>query len=88
VYHGHDGVRECFRDLLSAFREFQIRPQELRSAGDQVLVTVWEHAVGAASEAVVDRHHYSVWTLRHGKVARMRVYIDRVDAELAAGRTE
>jgi ketosteroid isomerase-like protein len=88
VYRGHDGVRACFRDLLSAFREFEIRPEELRDAGDRVLVTVWEHGVGRASGAVVDRRHHAVWTLRDGKVKRMRVHLERSDAKRATGLAE
>jgi ketosteroid isomerase-like protein len=88
VYHGHDGVRACFRDLFSAFREFEIRAEELRDVNDRVLVTVWEHGVGRASGAIVERHHHAVWTLRDGEVVRMRVYIDRSDAERAVGMEE
>jgi ketosteroid isomerase-like protein len=83
VYHGHDGVRACFRDLLSAFADFEISAQELRGYGDRVLATVCEHAVGRASGAVVDRRHHAVWSLREGKIAHMRVYVDRSDAERA-----
>jgi ketosteroid isomerase-like protein len=86
VYHGHAGVRECFRDLLSAFGEFEIRAEELSAgAADRVLAVVSEHGVGAGSGAAADRTHHAVWTLRDGKVTRMRVYLDRGDAERAAG---
>jgi ketosteroid isomerase-like protein len=87
VYHGHEGVRACFRDLFSAFREFEIRAEELRASGEHVLVKVWEHGVGTASGAVVDRQHHALWTLHDGKVVGMRVYIRRSDAEQAAGLT-
>jgi ketosteroid isomerase-like protein len=85
VYRGHDGVRASFRDLFSAFRDFEIRPEALRDAGNRVLATVSEQGVGGVSGAVVNRRHYAVWTLRDGTVERMRVYLDRSDAERAAG---
>jgi ketosteroid isomerase-like protein len=88
VYHGHDGVRDCFRDLFSSFREFELAPLELLDASEHVLATVSEHAVGAASGVDVDREHYAAWTLLAGKVARMRVFIDRADAFKAVGLSE
>lgn len=83
IYHGHDGVRACFRDLLSAFAEFEIDAEDLRGCGDRVLATVREHGVGRTSGAVVDRRHHALWMIRDGKVARMRAYIDRDEAERA-----
>lgn len=88
VYHGHDGVRAALWDLLSAFREFEFQPEELRDAGDYVLATIHEHGVGRTSEIIVDRRHYAVWTLRDGKVARLRAYLDRTEALEAAGLAE
>jgi uncharacterized protein len=88
VYRGHDGVRACFRDLFSSFREFKIAPLGLLDASDHVLATVREHGVGAASGVDVDREHYAAWTLRAGRVTHMRVYIDRADALKAVGLEE
>ena len=88
VYHGYEGVRAGFRDLLSAFRDFQFQPEELRDAGDRVLATVHEHGVGRASGIIVDRRHYALWTFREGKIVRLRVYLDRNEALEAAGLSE
>jgi ketosteroid isomerase-like protein len=85
VYHGHDGVRLAFRNWLAPFHSFKFRPEEMRDAGDHVLVTVYEHGIGRTSGVAVDRCHYALWTLRGGKVVRMRVYLDRADALEAAG---
>jgi len=46
TYHGHEGVHALFHELLLAFREFEFQPLELTPVGDNVLVTVHEHAVG------------------------------------------
>ena len=88
VYHGHDGVRACFRDLLSAFGRFELHAEELRDSGDYVIATVNEHGVGRTSGVVVDRRHYAVWTLQGGKIVRLRVYLDDAEALRAAGLTE
>jgi ketosteroid isomerase-like protein len=85
MYHGHDGVRAFFHDLLQAFREFEFRPLELTPIGAHVLVTVHEHAVGRRSSVVIDRRRYALWTLHNGLVTRVRVYLDHADALKAAG---
>ena len=85
VYHGHDGVRQAFRAALTSFREFAFVPEEEHDAGDSVLVSVRERAVGRLSGAAVERRHHALWTLRDQKVIRMRVYRDRGDAFKAVG---
>jgi ketosteroid isomerase-like protein len=85
VYHGHDGVRACSRDVLSAFVRFELHAEELRGSGDYVLVTVNEQGVGRTSGVVVDRRHYAVWTLQGGKIVRPRVYLDRNEALRVVG---
>jgi ketosteroid isomerase-like protein len=85
VYHGHEEVRESFRDLLTAFSFIDFEVEEITEAGDRVLATIHERHVGRASGVEVDRRHYAVWTLRHGKVTRMCVYLDRADALEAVG---
>ena len=88
VYHGHDGVRASFRDLVAVFRDFEFQALDLKPCGERVLVTVQEHGVGRGSGVVVDRRHYAVWTLRDGMVIRMRAYLDHGEALRAAGLRE
>ena len=88
VAHGHDGVRQTFRELLEAFREFDFEVVEMTDANESVLVTVHDHGVGRTSGAVIDHDHYALWTLREGKVVRMCMYADRSEALEAVGLSE
>jgi ketosteroid isomerase-like protein len=71
VYHGHEGVRQFWRDRLSAFREIDFEVEELIDAGDQVLATIREREVGRASGAPVEVTHLAVFTLADGKVTQL-----------------
>jgi len=88
VYQGHEGVREFWRDALSAFGEINLEVEELTDAGDQVLAVIREREVGRASGVPVETTHLAVWTLASGKVIRMQVFDDRQQALEAAGLRE
>jgi ketosteroid isomerase-like protein len=88
TYQGHEGVHAHFHELLQAFRELEFRPLGLRGIGDNVLVTVQEHAVGRTSGVVVDRLHYAAWTLHNGKVTSVHIYLDHAEALKAVGLEE
>ena len=85
IRHGHDGIRNAFREILTAFQAVDLEPLEFTAQGEQVLVTVRERVVGRASGIDVDRLHYAVWRLRNGKIVRLRVYLDRNEAVDAVG---
>ncbi len=88
VYHGHEGVRIAFRKWLAPFRSFEFRAEEVRDAGDHVLVTVSEHGIGRTSGVVVHRCHWALWTLQGGKIVSLRNYYDHTAALKAAGLEE
>src|SRR4029450_231862 len=88
IYHGHDGVREWFRDLLAAFAVLDFTVEEIAEAGDHVLAIVHTRYVGGTSGVEVDRDHYAVWTLRNRKITRLCVYLDRAEALEAVGLPE
>ena len=88
VYHGHEGVRENWRDALSVFGEVDFDVKELVDAGDQVLAVIREREVGRASGAPVETTHLAVWTLAEGKVTKLQVFDDRHQALQAAGLSE
>ena len=85
VYHGHDGVRQYWRENLSAFGAIDFEVEELIDAGDQVLAVIREREVGRASGVPVETTHLAVYTLRGSKVIQMQVFDDRQQALEAAG---
>ena len=88
VYHGHEGVRQFWREGLSVFGEIDLEVEELVDAGDKVLAVIREREIGRASGAPVDTTHLAVWTLADGKVTRMQFFDDRQQALQAAGLSE
>lgn len=77
VYHGHEGVRQAWREVLSAFRDVDFDVDELIDCGDQVLGTLSEREVGRASGVPVETTHLAVWTFADGKAIRMQLFDDR-----------
>jgi ketosteroid isomerase-like protein len=85
VYHGHEGVRESWRESLAAFGQVDFEVEELIDAGDQVLAAIREREVGRASGVPVEASHLAVWTLADGKVIRLQIFDNRQAALEAAG---
>ena len=85
VYHGHEGVREFWRDALSVFGDVNLDVEDLVDAGDRVLAVVREREVGRSSGVPVEASHLAVWTLADGKVTRLQIFDDRQRALEAAG---
>jgi ketosteroid isomerase-like protein len=88
VYHGHEGVRQFWREGLSVFSEIDFEVEGLIDAGDQVLAVIREREVGRASGVPVEATHMAVWTLAEGKVTQLQVFDDRQQALKAAGLSE
>ena len=85
IYHGHEGVREFWRESLSVFGDIDLYVEELTDAGDRVLADIRELEVGRASGVPVEASHCAVWTLVDGLVTQMQVFADRQEALEAAG---
>jgi ketosteroid isomerase-like protein len=88
VYHGHEGVRENWREAVSVFGEVDLDVEELIDAGSQVVAVIREREIGRTSGAPVEASHVAVWTLADGKVARMQIFDDRPAALKAVGLEE
>ena len=88
VYHGHEGVRQLWRESLYVFGEIDFDVEELIDAGDQVLAVIRERDVGRASGVPVETTHLVVWTLAGGKVMQLQAFDDRQQALEAAGLSE
>ena len=70
------------------FGEFGWDPQEFEDLGDQVLVVTRFYATGRDSRLPVEAIIYNLFTVRQGKVVRVRGSLDRSRAPEAAGLRE
>lgn len=80
-YHGHDGMRQYFRDVAEVWDDLRIVPGEFRQSGDTMLVT---GRVSARSPArIVAGSTGWIWRVRDGLVAYARVYPSAAEAMAA-----
>jgi ketosteroid isomerase-like protein len=85
VYRGVDGVREYFRGFFGAMDETGADVEEWIDGGDDVIAVMHTWGRGRKSGAPVEAHQFHVWTVRDGKLARLRVYTHRAEAPRAVG---
>ncbi len=89
VFHGHEGVREFFREWRSFFAEYYAEPEQFIESGDSVLVRVRQGGRGRSSTVRVEMPAYwQVYRLRNGRAVRVEIYRDEADALAAMGRRE
>jgi ketosteroid isomerase-like protein len=88
TYHGHDGVRQFFREWLDAFETQRIHLETFIDAGDRVVVGHRIGGRGKASGAEVEMPRWNVHTVRNGLVTRIDVFETKAQALEAAGLSE
>ena len=88
VYRGLTGVRVFFRDWFAAWSELAYDAEEWIDAGDDVIEALHVRARGRQSGVPVERREWHVWTLRGGKLRRLRVYATKADALETLGLSE
>jgi ketosteroid isomerase-like protein len=85
---GHAGLRAFWRELYEAWEEYEHDLRELVDAGDHVISVVTDRGRGRASGAEVEISAYGVWTIRDGRIIRVRWLRTRAEAFNAAGLSE
>ena len=85
VRHGHDGLREQFRDLGEAFSEFRLEITEIRDLDERLVAIGHLRGRGRASGAEVNSPIGYVVELKNGKAIRIHDYFDPDEALEAAG---
>jgi ketosteroid isomerase-like protein len=88
VYRGLDGVRAFFRDWLEVWDEIDWEVKEWIDAGDHVIALMHTWGRGKMSGVSVERREAHLWTLREGKLRRLRVFETKDEALEAAGLSE
>jgi len=90
VYRGHEGVRAFWRDWLSAWSDLQFEIEDVVDGGEEIVLLVssqrqWGRHSGIETEVPP---YGMVFTVRDGKVVRVRAYADQESALEAAGLSE
>lgn len=89
VYHGHDGVRQFFREWLAPFESYYCHAEDFIDADDAVIVRARQGGKGKGSGVEVEmRPYWQVYRLRDGRVVRIEPYGDREEALEAVGLRE
>jgi ketosteroid isomerase-like protein len=87
-YHGYDGTREWWKDLLGVFPNFTIEIVWVRDAGDRTVAELRNSAHGEGSAAPLAEFVWQVSEWRDGLVVRWEMFESEQDALEAAGLSE
>jgi ketosteroid isomerase-like protein len=85
-YYGHAGFDEQMQRWTEPFEDWTMEIDELVDpGGDDILALGTQRGRLKDSGAVVEMEFGQIWTVRDGKLARIRIFATREDARAAAG---
>jgi ketosteroid isomerase-like protein len=87
-YHGHDGIRQWWQNLLDAIPDYTLEPVEARELEDLTLTMLRTRGHGADSDTPVEDTVWIVADWRDKKVVRWRVLSTEAEALEAVGLSE
>jgi ketosteroid isomerase-like protein len=88
TYRGHDGIRRYIESFEEAMNEIHFEGERFWDAGDDVVVALRLTARGRQTAIPVEQRTTGVWTVRAGKLLRIRAYASREEALAAVGLAE
>jgi ketosteroid isomerase-like protein len=68
AYHGHDGVRAWWNNVVAVFPDWSPRMEDARDIGDSVLVRVRAEGKGTGSGVPLERDIWQVVQVRGGRL--------------------
>ncbi|HEX2415311.1 MAG TPA: nuclear transport factor 2 family protein [Thermoleophilaceae bacterium] len=69
AYLGHEGIRQYFEDVASAWREWTVEVEQVTEAADgRVAIVMTMHARGKGSGAGLSERTAHIWTIRDGRL--------------------
>lgn len=75
AYIGHDGIRQYFDDVASAWREWTVEVERVAEGADgRVAIVMTMHARGKGSGVSLAVRTAHIWTLRDGLLLRNQSY--------------
>jgi ketosteroid isomerase-like protein len=87
-YHGHDGLRRWWQNLLDAIPDYTLETVEARALGDLTLTTLRTRGHGADSDTPIEDTVWVVVDWRDKQVVRWRVLSTEAEALEAVGVSE
>jgi ketosteroid isomerase-like protein len=87
-HYGHAGYRQVWREVLEAFEDWTLEPEELTDLGDRLIGVTRMSGHGTVSGVPVSQRVFSVYTFRRGLVVKQEDFGDRGEALEAAGLSE
>jgi ketosteroid isomerase-like protein len=88
TYRGPDGMRRYLSSFQDAMDEIRFEPERLWDVGQSVVVALRLTAKGRQTAIPVEQRSAGVWTIRDGKVIRIRVCASLSEALEAVGLPE
>ena len=88
VYRGHAGIAEAMRTWIGTWEDWTMEVEEIIDAGDRVLLVDRQIGRGKGSGVPLDQQTFWVYTLRKGKIVRLKWLPTRQEALEAAGLRE
>jgi ketosteroid isomerase-like protein len=86
AYVGHDGIRQYFDDVSSAWEEWSVDVHRVATAPDgRVVIVMTMHMRGRESGVALSQQTSHIWTLRNGKLLRNEPFREPELALRAAG---
>jgi ketosteroid isomerase-like protein len=89
TWHGHEGVQGAAASWMGAWENYRFELRELIDCGDdRVLLAAWQTGRGKGSGIEISEENFGVYTVRHGKIIKLRMFRHREEALEAAGLSE
>ena len=88
VSRGLLGFAEGWRDWLEPWASYYIEAEDFIDAGDEVVSLTRVRAQTTRDAVAVEHRPGAVWSLRDGKITRVRFFLERDEALEAAGLRE
>ena len=86
VYHGHDGIRQFYAEVLDVWEHYVWEPEQILERGDLVVALVRTSGRGKGSGLDIDRRTAMIWKVDGDQAVSLRFYRDRAEALAAVDK--
>jgi ketosteroid isomerase-like protein len=73
-YHGHEGLLQVMTEWVGTWDDWSLEILRAKEVGELVFVTANQHGRGKGSGAPIEAEVTFVFAVRHGKIARWRMF--------------